>query len=350
MRFRTPLVHAAVATLLAVPAVVAAHEGCPLHPAGGAAAGDAAAPARIAATPTLSLATTGDGIRVFLTRPDGLPVPPGGVVGTVMIARQAGGFGKIDLVPDGDALAAKVRIPDVGTWTAEVSVTAGGATEQAKFVVPRPGLRPPRQPNPAADGATVVLTGEVQQIGCERLVAGQEQSRVVCARGGALPQLAADQRLWMLVLPADASPELVARVARVRQRVKVEGKVRATEGLPAIVLTNVVAEHDHEAAPNGGVVGMQGERHLELVVANDGTLRVYVLDSFMTPIAVPDGHGSAIVRTTDGRARHGKVAAAPDGAFLVVDGVRHGNSDEDVTVDVTIGSERLAMTLPFAPR
>jgi hypothetical protein len=341
-------------TVLLAPDGSTAHEGCPLHAAGGTqAAGGAAAPtpASLAGgTPTMGLLATADGVRVFLTRPDGRPVPMTGATGTVVVTRQMGGFGKAPLAPAGDALAATVRIPEVGTWSAEVTVTVDGATERATFVAARPGVRPPRQPNPAADGVTVVLTGEIAQISCERLHVEEGKSRVACARGGALPVLRAGGRLWTLIMPADAPTALAARLARVTQRVRVEGRVRGTEGVPAIVLTNVVAEHDHEAAPNGGVVGMQGDRHLELVVANDGTLRVYVLDSFMTPIPVADGRGSVIVRTHDGRARHGKVTAAPDGAFLVVDGVRRGNGDEDVTVDVTVGGERVAMTLPFAPR
>lgn len=59
---------------------------------------------------------------------------------------------------------------------------------------------------------------------------------------------------------------------------RVTGIVQERDGLRLLEVEELSAEHNHGMAPHGGVIGMSGNRHIELVTTPDNEIRVYVLD------------------------------------------------------------------------
>jgi hypothetical protein len=131
-------------------------------------------------------------------------------------------------------------------------------------------------------------------------------------------------------------------------RVRVSGHAIDRDGLRWIEVEQILRAHDHDAAPHGGVVGMAGDRHVELVADARGEIRVCILDAFMQPIDVTGVTGSARIRDRAGNERESGLRPAGDGGCLVVVNETRRTGDDDVTVDLEVRGGRLGMTLPFA--
>ncbi|MCC6765164.1 MAG: hypothetical protein IT293_10915 [Deltaproteobacteria bacterium] len=153
--------------------------------------------------------------------------------------------------------------------------------------------------------------------------------------------------LWLLRVGRGVPAERARWLAQHGARVRVAGRVGEEAGLRSIAVEEVWRAHDHDLAPHGGVIGMSGDRHVELVGRVGGEVRVYLLDAFMQPLDVAAASGSARIRDRAGRAREGRLTPAPERGGLVVTGESRRADDDDVTVDVDLGGARILMTLPF---
>jgi hypothetical protein len=147
---------------------------------------------------------------------------------------------------------------------------------------------------------------------------------------------------------ADASAEDRTRwIATPGKRVRVTGTVSEHEGVRTLAVARLRVEHDHGAAPHGGVVGMVGEHHLELVTTPEGEIRVYLLDAFLDPIPATGVAGSAVVTDENRVPRDAAIRVADGAAFVRVDtAARKG--DREITVKFTAGPiPPTSMNLPF---
>jgi hypothetical protein len=113
--------------------------------------------------------------------------------------------------------------------------------------------------------------------------------------------------------------------------------------------------HDHGASPaphsdhnpkHGGMLGMQGDYHLELVARHGGDLDVYLYDAYTRPIAV-SGNGQVRLEMPGG-APEVTVPIRP----LADAAAFHGHSEAadealSATIDVTHADTTLSMSFPL---
>lgn len=104
-----------------------------------------------------------------------------------------------------------------------------------------------------------------------------------------------------------------------------------------------VLVHDH-APRHGGVVGMAGTRHVEVVLARD-QLRVYPSDLHRMPLVLDHISGTVLVR--DGQIEHRRTLAR-QGEGLVAQLPKLRGPAVDVRVELTTPTEPLLIefTLP----
>lgn len=224
--------------------------------------------------------------------------------------------------------------PSVGTGTSRTDTSSGG--------MPAP--------------ARATITGEIVEATCY-LKKGAEgrgpQHRdcaIKCIKEGRPPFVRdeATGQLYLATFPDSSAEEREHWLSQVGNRVRVTGKVQERDGLRLLEVEELSGEHDHNAAPHGGVVGMSGNRHIELVTTADNQIRVYVLDEFLKPLGVAEIHGTALVKSGRPPAeRRSALVPDPGGNFLRATDTVHDTDDEDVTVALETPDGPLTMTLPF---
>ncbi len=118
-------------------------------------------------------------------------------------------------------------------------------------------------------------------------------------------------------------------------------------------------DHDHGAdgahmdhnAKHGGLFGMQGDHHFELVARHGGALTVYVYDAYTKPLDASHGTGSVTLELpgTAGGATTTKVVPLKWDA--AVGGFAGSSPDADValnaTIEVDLKTVVLSMTFPL---
>jgi hypothetical protein len=216
-----------------------------------------------------------------------------------------------------------------------------------------------RAGNGADVGRPVVVIGEIVAAGCfvKDGDAGRGTAHRECAlrtlRDGGSP-LVRDETsgaLWVTRFPS-APKERERWLAAVGARVLVSGRGYERDGVRLLEVERLVREHDHDAAPHGGVVGMSGDRHVEIVIGPGREIRVYLLDEFMRPLELADVRGSALIAGEGAAgvpAEHERRAplVVDAGGYLRVGDTVLGPGDATITVALEIGGERLTMTVPF---
>lgn len=238
-------------------------------------------------------------------------------------------------------------------------------------------------PQPAAAAAApatgrVTITGEIVDAPCHltKVPAGLEPAHRACARAciekGHAPFVRDEEsgRLYLAVFPDSTSEERERWLSQAGKRVRVTGRVYERNGLRLLTVEEVRGAHEHEAAPHGGVVGMAGDRHIEVVTTSASEIRVYLLDEFLQSLPVAGVRGTAVVTgkgATDEGAAHGEpgerrgathdgssaserrsaLVADAEGEFLQVRDTRRQPGDEAITVTLELGETPLTMTLPF---
>ncbi len=206
---------------------------------------------------------------------------------------------------------------------------------------------------PAAPRATI--TGEIVEATCyvkkgaQGLGPEHRDCAIRCIKEGRPPFVRdeATGQLYLATFPDSSAEERERWLSQVGSRVRVTGKVQERDGLRLLEVEEVRGEHDHDAAPHGGVVGMSGNRHLELVTTADNEIRVYVLDEFLKPLSVAGSRGTALVRSRSLAERRSALVVDPGGDFLRATGTTRETDDEDVTVTLDTPAGSLTMTLPF---
>ncbi len=202
-------------------------------------------------------------------------------------------------------------------------------------------------------GGRATITGEIVAASCylEKGEAGRGPAHRECALrciAEGRPPFVRDEetgRLYLAAFPDSTSEERERWLAQVGNRVRVTGRIEERDGTRLLEVEEVRGEHDHEAAPHGGVVGMAGEHHLEVVTTADDEIRVYLLDAFMTPLSVAGMKGVVLVKGVT--ARRSTLAPDPAGESLRVIGTRLAPGDEEITVTLELQRAPLTMTLPF---
>jgi len=208
---------------------------------------------------------------------------------------------------------------------------------------------------PAPDGKATV-TGEIVDATCylKKGAAGlgpeHRDCALRCIKEGKPPFIRdeATGQLYLAALPSSTPEEKEQWLAQVGKRVRVTGTVRERDGLRLIEVEELTGEHQHGGAPHGGVIGMSGDHHLELVTdPTSKEIRIYVLDDFMKPVAVGDLQGTAVVKTKTKVERHSALVADAGHSFFRAAETTYQHGDDDITVTVNVGTEPLTMTLPF---
>lgn len=205
-------------------------------------------------------------------------------------------------------------------------------------------------------GPTRTITGRIDATGCGLDVAPTTLDDAAAARttrclGQGKPAILRDEAtndVYFATFAAAAPADRERWIATPGKRVRVTGTVREQEGMRLLEVTRLRVEHDHGAAPHGGVVGMVGDHHLELVTTPAGEIRVYLLDAFLDPIAATGVVGRAVVTGKDRIEREAPLQVADGSTYVRVDtAARKG--DRDVTVVFTAGPiPATSMNLPFA--
>jgi hypothetical protein len=197
------------------------------------------------------------------------------------------------------------------------------------------------------------ITGRIDATGCGLDVAptaiGNEGHTTRCLAEGKPAILRADGSadVYFATFPSASAADHARWIALPGKRVRVTGVVSEQEGTRVLAVERLRVEHDHDAAPHGGVVGMVGEHHLELVITPKGEIRVYLLDAFLDPISASGVVGSAVVTGRDRAPRAAAVRIADGSDFLRIDTAPR-KGDRDVTVTFTAGPiPPTSMNLPF---
>lgn len=203
-----------------------------------------------------------------------------------------------------------------------------------------------------------MITGELVDSHCaltrgvEGIGPQHRDCAIKCIREGRAPAVRDDTGGLVFLIAAAAGQPLDERLllASVAERVRVTGNVKERDGSRFIEVEEIQREHQHDAAPHGGVVGMIGNRHIEVVPGAGGDVRIFLLDEFMKPQSVDGVTGVAAIRNKDMSERTSLLIVQPDGQSLGVRDTTLRPGDEDITVDLSFRDEALKMTLPFPDR
>jgi hypothetical protein len=110
-----------------------------------------------------------------------------------------------------------------------------------------------------------------------------------------------------------------------------------------------VMVHDH-APRHGGVVGMAGTRHVEVVLGRD-SVRVYLSDLHRTPLSLDRAAGTVTLRDAAAPETPRTVKLARRGDALEAPVPKLGGATVDARVDLTTsgGPVLIEFTLPVTP-
>ncbi len=202
---------------------------------------------------------------------------------------------------------------------------------------------------------SATITGEIVEGTCY-LKKGEEgrgrehrDCAIRCIKEGRPPFVRDEMtgRLYLATFPDSTPDEREHWLSQVGNRVQVTGKVQERDGLRLLEVEELRAEHNHGSAPHGGVIGMSGNRHLELLATADKEIRVYVLDEFMKPLNVAKTRGTALVKGRTSGERRSALVPDAGGDFLRASETSYGADDEEVTVNLETPDGPLTMNLPF---
>jgi len=104
------------------------------------------------------------------------------------------------------------------------------------------------------------------------------------------------------------------------------------------------AHADHDAK-HGGVFGMQGDYHYELV-ERDNEFRVYVYDAYTKPISVKGLTGAVEIEQQPGKPVSLPLSSAANDTYLATP-IPKGADPVEVTLALDLPSEKLKITLPL---
>jgi hypothetical protein len=98
---------------------------------------------------------------------------------------------------------------------------------------------------------------------------------------------------------------------------------------------------------HGGLFGMDGDHHLELVVKKDGRIEVYVYDAWTDPLNVSKGRANVLLEIP-GRSRQLLVPLKPLASGTAFSGRSEAAPRAvSATIKVTLDKELLSMTFPL---
>ncbi len=103
--------------------------------------------------------------------------------------------------------------------------------------------------------------------------------------------------------------------------------------------------HRDHTAKNGGVFGMQGDYHYELV-ERDSEFRVYVYDAYTKPISVKGLKGSVEVEEQPGQIKTLPLASTANDSYLATPKPK-GLDSAEATLALDLPGEKLKITLPL---
>lgn len=368
--------------LLTVPPVARAETGGTSAPGDHAHASPHGGQVATAGNYHIELLVHSDEVHVYLLSEKLETLPVKDVSGTIEVLASGAEARRATLRPAGEALTAPIDTSKLAKFVALVTLTIEGKAHSARFSIDTGAHRhgtaespddwaPPHGRHGDADASgsdpkgddeadprpreSRTIDGEIVDSHCylERGTAAtgpeHRDCAIRCLKQGRAP-LIRETGTGLLYLAAAPSGEDLDRnllAKHVSQQVRVTGSVIEREGLRLVEIKTIEQAHQHAAAPHGGVVGMIGERHIEMVPGPDGAVRIYLLDAFMKPLPMASVTGSARIRKKGGAARDVRLEAAPGGQYLGVTGDQAEPDDDDITVALTAGGELLTMTLPF---
>jgi hypothetical protein len=98
---------------------------------------------------------------------------------------------------------------------------------------------------------------------------------------------------------------------------------------------------------HGGLFGMDGDHHLELVVKKDGRMEVYVYDAWTDPLNVSNGRANVFLEIP-GRSRQLRVPLRPLASGTAFSGRSEAAPRAvSATIKVTLDKALLSMTFPL---
>lgn len=101
--------------------------------------------------------------------------------------------------------------------------------------------------------------------------------------------------------------------------------------------------HGDHAAKQGGILGMQGDYHYELVERGN-EFRIYLYDAFTKPMPARNAKGSIDVEAQSGKTTTLKLAPAMDGTYLFALKPK-GIDPDEVTLSLNLPGEEIVITL-----
>lgn len=101
--------------------------------------------------------------------------------------------------------------------------------------------------------------------------------------------------------------------------------------------------HGDHAAKKGGILGMQGDYHYELVDRGN-EFRIYLYDAFTKPMPAKNAKGSIDVEAQSGKTTTLKLAPAMDGTYLFALKPK-GIDPDEVTLSLNLPGEEIVITL-----
>jgi hypothetical protein len=178
-----------------------------------------------------------------------------------------------------------------------------------------------------------------------------------CMSEVAIPQLGTRRELPLkqpvdipVTAPAEGKVLFECGMSMARGRLVVVAQ--ATSALPmptASALPAPKAHADHDPR-HGGVLTMEGDSHVEIVVSDDGTVDLYVSDAVRAEIAPSMVEGMLTLEPSSRKGEKHVLVLAPNAAngSLSAKGPPPREKTE-YTWDLRAGSERLLMTLAVPP-
>lgn len=164
------------------------------------------------------------------------------------------------------------------------------------------------------------------------------RARESLAKGNPVGLLARDQTLYRLAPPPG---QRLTRLVPINpgEPVVVIGRPRhapAEEILEARKSFPAQPHSDHDA-DHGGVLGMSGDYHIELVKAHNGAFRVFVSDAFRRPISAGQVTGRLVAKLPSGREETHRLEPDSSGWYLF--SRRVSPAPAEVTVRLARGTD-----------
>lgn len=102
--------------------------------------------------------------------------------------------------------------------------------------------------------------------------------------------------------------------------------------------------HSDHSSKHGGVVTMEGDNHVEIVVTADGTIDLYLTDAVRRPIPPTEATGAILIEPPEGPKQRLPLTADATKGALSADGPA-GLEKSDYSWELKVRGEPMAMTL-----